>query len=155
LSLRHYLKSSADKQGPQKDKSYPDVRWKQRFENYEKALEQLTRVVKMYPSPGFTDVERTVCIKFFEMTYELSWKVMKDYLFEKGIAGIIGSKDAVRYAVSSEIIDEGGIWMQMVDSRNEIAHTYDEGKAQALCDKIVTCYYSRLCGFAAKMRTLS
>jgi nucleotidyltransferase substrate binding protein (TIGR01987 family) len=116
-------------------------------------LDQLTKVVEMYRSQIFTDMERTVCIKFFEMTYELAWNVMKDYLTESGIADIVGSKDAIRHAFSNGIIDEGDTWMQMVGSRNEIAHTYDEEKAKALCEKIITVYYDRLCSFSSKMET--
>ena len=93
----------------------------------------------------------TLCDKFFEMVFELAWKVMKDYLAEKGITGIIGSKDAIRQAFNNGIIDEGEIWLQMVDARNQTAHTYDEETAKTICAKIVTDYYNRFLCFSAKM----
>ena len=154
VSLRLYLRALAEERGLGKDAPLTDVRWKQRFDNYQRALGRLSQIVEMCRSPGFADLERTVCIKFFEMAHELAWKVMKDYLLEKGIDGIIGSKDAVRHAFSNGLIDDGEIWMQMIDARNEAVHTYDEEKARALCEKILAIYHDRLCCFAAKMETL-
>ena len=58
-----------------------DIRWKQRFMNYEKALDVLR---------NFTTVEKLNIreeqglIKAFEYTYELGWNAMKDFLLEKG-----------------------------------------------------------------------
>jgi dTDP-4-dehydrorhamnose reductase len=153
VSLRRYLGDLAEAQG-RKEEPRADVRWKHRFDNYRRALSRLSRIVEMCRSPGFADLEQTVCVKFFEMTHELAWKVMKDYLVEKGIDGIIGSKDAVRHAFNNGLIDDGEIWMQMIDARNEAVHTYDEEKAKALCEKIITVYHDRLRCFAVKMETL-
>jgi dTDP-4-dehydrorhamnose reductase len=154
ISLRHYLADVAKERGLGADAPRLDVRWKHRFDNYRKALGQLSRIVEMRRSPGFSDLERTVCIKFFEMTHELAWKVMKDYLLEKGIDGIIGSKDAIRHAFNNGLIDDGEIWMRMVEARNEAAHTYDEEKSRGLCEKIISAYHDRFCAFAARMETL-
>jgi dTDP-4-dehydrorhamnose reductase len=150
-SLIKYLRLSAKEQGLQKSTADADIRWKQRFDNYQKSMDHLTAIVKLYNSPGFSEIEQAACIKFFETAFELAWKVMKDYLSEKGIAGIIGSKDAIRHAFNNGIIDEGELWLQMVDSRNETVHTYDESAAKDLALKIAGRYYDKLRCFAARM----
>jgi nucleotidyltransferase substrate binding protein (TIGR01987 family) len=153
-SLIRYLQAAAKEAGLLNNERKSDVRWKQRFENYSKLLGQLTGVVGRYRSGFFTELERTACIKYYEMTFELAWKVMKDYLAESGIVGIVGSKDAIRQAFNYGIIDSGEIWMQMIESRNELVHLYDENTADAICAKIASRYHDVLRCFAAKLEKI-
>ena len=73
-----------------------DIRWKQRFANFEKAFITLKKAVLEIKNPS--DIEKEGTIQRFEFTHELAWNVMKDFLKEKGIQGLIGSKDATRNA---------------------------------------------------------
>ena len=59
-----------------------DIRWKQRFQNYEKAYLLLERNLNIAEP---SEVERAGIIQFFEMAFELAWKLMKDYLEEEGL----------------------------------------------------------------------
>jgi nucleotidyltransferase substrate binding protein (TIGR01987 family) len=114
-----------------------DIRWKQRFQNYRKALSYLTEAVGLSSSHGLSDMEQLSLIKAFELSFELAWNVMKDYLSMKGITGIIGSRDAIRQAFKAELITEGEIWMDMIDSRNLASHTYDGTTAGRLVETVV------------------
>jgi nucleotidyltransferase substrate binding protein (TIGR01987 family) len=131
-----------------------DIRWIQRFENYKKALSQLTRIIDLQSTRELSDVEKLGLIKAFELTFELAWNVIKDYLFVKGINGVIGSKDAIRQAFNAELIAEGQIWMNMVDSRNEATHTYDEETANIIVKTVCEQYYKEYTTFSQKMETL-
>jgi nucleotidyltransferase substrate binding protein (TIGR01987 family) len=127
-----------------------DIRWKQRFMNYEKALDVLR---------NFTSVEKLNIreeqglIKSFEYTYELGWNVMKDFLIEKGNNEIFGSKDAIRQAFKVGIIDNGEAWMNMVNDRNRTVHTYDHENAEIVVNNILTNHISAFENFYAKMKT--
>ena len=102
--------------------SEQDIRWKQRFSNYQKAYAKLAEVVKNNTLEQLTDLEKEGLIQRFEYTYELAWKVMKDYLEYQGITGITGSRDAIREAFQKELITNGENWMNMIKSRNQTTH---------------------------------
>jgi dTDP-4-dehydrorhamnose reductase len=148
LSLIRYLQPSYI------EKSIPittDIRWKQRYENYNNALARLTEVIQRYSNIEFDVIGVAACIKYFEMTFELAWKVMKDFLKEKGITEIIGSKDSIRHAVNNGILDAEETWMKMVESRNKIVHTYDEGFASELVTTIKDSYHNLFLVFSAQL----
>ena len=128
-----------------------DIRWKQRFQNYQKALATLKSAVELAASRELSDLEKQGVIKGFEFTYELAWNVMKDYLEEQGITDIIGSKNAIRYAFNEGLIADGEAWMNMVKDRNLASHVYDEETANDLYSAIVKNYYSLFNSFAERM----
>ena len=119
-----------------------DVRWKQRFSNFNKALAQLTNVIELNKQRPLTDIERQGLIKAYEFTYELAWNVMKDYFFYQGTVTITGSRDAIREAFLRELIVNGEAWMKMVADRNKTAHTYNEDVAKEVGHNILDIYYA-------------
>ncbi|MDR2434100.1 MAG: nucleotidyltransferase substrate binding protein [Treponema sp.] len=132
-----------------------DIRWKQRFQNYKKAFLTLKQAVDLAVSRELTDLEKQGMIQGFEFTFELAWNVMKDYLEDQGITDIIGSKGAVRHAYNKGLIQEGQVWMEMIESRNLSSHSYDENTAKALADAIINSYYVQFNAFAEKMNSLA
>jgi nucleotidyltransferase substrate binding protein (TIGR01987 family) len=61
-------------------------------------------------------------------------------LNSKGIIDIIGSKDTIRSAFKNGIIENGEIWFDMIDSRNNTAHVYDEESAEKISYIILNKY---------------
>jgi nucleotidyltransferase substrate binding protein (TIGR01987 family) len=131
-----------------------DVRWKQRFQNYNKVLATLNSALELAASRELSDLEKQGMIQGFEFTFELAWNVMKDYLEEQGITGIIGSKGAIRHAFSNGIIEDGQVWMDMIEGRNLAAHSYDEETAKKLVKSITDVFYNHLAALAEKMNNL-
>ena len=131
-----------------------DIRWKQRFQNYKKALVTMESAVDIANSRELSELEKQGVIQGFEFTFELAWNVMKDYLEEQGITGIIGSKNAVKQAFNNGLIENGEIWMDMIESRNISSHSYDEEIAEKLRQKIIEIFYNHLTAFAEKMNAL-
>lgn len=127
-----------------------DIRWKQRFENYNRALSQLEKAVMDVKNPS--DLEKEGTIQRFEFTHELAWKVMKDYLEYEGITGIVGSRSAVKEAFNKGLITDGEVWMNMLESRNKTVHTYQQEILEEEYLKIVDDYYPLLQAFSQKMQ---
>ena len=129
-----------------------DIRWKQRFSNFEKALAKLSEVIEK--NEELSDLEKEGVIQRFEFTHELSWNVMKDYLIYDGIQNVIGSRTATREAFNKNIISDGQVWMNMIDSRNKTSHTYVETILESEYENITKIYYPELVKFHLKMITL-
>ena len=117
-----------------------DIRWKQRFQNYEKAFFLLQRTLEI-ENPS--EVEKGGLIQFYEMSFELAWKLLKDYLYEQGF-NINSPREAIKQAYQSEVIDNGQEWIDALEDRNLTRHTYDEETAQKVVESIRASYYPLL-----------
>jgi len=109
-----------------------DIRWKQRFQNYEKAYLLLERNLNIAEP---SEVERAGIIQFFEMAFELAWKLMKDYLEEEGFV-VNSPKEAIKQAFQSDIIEDGHTWIDALNDRKLTTHIYEEETAVIVTEKI-------------------
>lgn len=134
--------------------SQMDVRWQQRLENYSRALEQLEEAVALSSTRPLSNLEKQGLIQAFEFTHELAWNVMKDYFFYQGQASITGSRDAAREAFNKGLISDGEAWMEMIKSRNQTSHTYNQAIANEIVDNITQRYYPCFQAFLNKMQEL-
>jgi nucleotidyltransferase substrate binding protein (TIGR01987 family) len=129
----------------QQDERQNDIRWKQRFQNYGKALYQLEQAVETYQNDE-RELIRAGIIQYFEFTHEQAWKVMKDFLEYEGMAGIVGSRSTTREAFQKGLIEEGQAWMDMLETRNITVHAYDP--------KIITAAYEQIIGINIRLLRL-
>jgi len=118
-----------------------DIRWKQRFQNFEKSLYLLTQALNI-EEPDI--IEKAGLIQFFEMTFELAWNTMKDYLQEEGFDGINTPRAAIKKAYEVSLIKDGHMWLKLLEDRNLTSHAYDEEKADIIHNLIAEKYYSLL-----------
>ena len=115
-----------------------DIRWQQRFINFNKAFEQLERFIQV---EELNEMEQQGLIKAFEYTYELGWKTLQDLLKEKGYLDITGPKPVMEQSFQDGYISDGKGWMRMHISRNLTAHAYDKTTAEEIIESIRTEYY--------------
>lgn len=131
----------------------PDIRWKQRFNQFEKAFALLQSAITI-KHPSVT--ERAGLIQFFEMAFELGWKLLKDFLEAEGYA-INSPRDAIKQGYQSQIIEAGHEWINALEDRNLTTHTYNEQTAELVERKIRQDYYPLLLSlkqtFTEKVRT--
>ena len=110
-----------------------EIRWKQRFENFDKSY----KLLKKYSNQEITtELERAGIIQFFEMTFELAWKVLKDYLESEGYM-VKSPRETVKQAFQIGLIDNGHIWIDALSNRNLTTHTYDEELATKMTSEIL------------------
>ena len=117
-----------------------EIRWKQRFENFDKSYKLLN---KYSDKPITTELERAGIIQFFEMTFELAWKVLKDYLESEGYT-VKSPRETVKQAFQIGLIDNGHVWIDALSNRNLTTHTYDEELANKMTNEILSAYIPEL-----------
>lgn len=115
-----------------------DIRWKQRFQNFEKAYNVFVRVSDI-ESPS--EAEKMGLIQAFEMVFELAWKILQDYLKDQGYV-VKGPKTVFKQAFQDGIVQDGQAWLEALDSRNQTVHMYDESKAEEMTSKIHDQYFA-------------
>ena len=132
----------------------PDIRWHQRLANYEKAFSRLAAAVELASQRPLSDLEKQGLIQAFEFTHELAWNVMKDYFAWQGTVDITGSRDATRESFSKGLVADGEGWMEMIRSRNQTSHTYNEEVANEIAARITGQYAPLFQGFLLRMQGL-
>lgn len=122
--------------------SSQDIRWIQRFNHYTKALSQLRGAVMLARERPLTRLEEQGLIQAFEFTHELAWNTLKDFLQSRGVQNLYGSKDTTRAAFKTGLIQNGEVWMEMIQSRNLTSHTYDETIAAQIASAVRNTYFT-------------
>lgn len=111
-----------------------------RYNTFCKSLQNLEKSKTADPKAAFV-LEGTVLN--FSLTFDISWKVMKDILIKKlGILDFaIGSpRETLQQAFTNKLIQDDR-WLQMLRLRNRLAHDYDGSCAAASFSEIINVYY--------------
>lgn len=116
------------------------IRWRQRFTNLENAflfLKEglLKEALDPYQEAGI--------IQSFEFTFELAWKTLKDFLESQG-STVVFPRDVIKEAFATQIIKDGHLWVEMLEKRNMLSHTYNRRKATDAVRLIKNHYYPGL-----------
>ena len=118
-----------------------ELRWKQRFQNFNKAFQVFQRRIDEHEKYPDNEAYQMALVKSFEIIQELSWKTLKDYLENEGVDVKDSPKDVFRHAFQNELILKIEPWMESVIKRNETNHTYDENILQETVRYITNDFY--------------
>ena len=119
---------------------YTSIRWKQRFQNFEKAFLSLQESQEAFKKDSHNLFIRDSIIQRYEYTIELAWKTLKDYLEEEGFANLSSPKKVMRQALKESFVTDP-LWIKALDDRNKTTHAYDEEMAKAIIKEINECYF--------------
>ena len=111
-----------------------------RYRTFCKSLKNLGKSLNADPKADFV-LEGTVLN--FNLTFDISWKVMKDILIKELeiLDFAIGSpRETLQQAFTNGIIDDDQ-WMKMLRVRNQLAHDYDGTFAAKKFQDIIKVYY--------------
>ena len=102
----------------------PDIRWKQRFQNFDRAFVLLRSAMEHGPE-ALNQLEKEGVVQRFEYCFELAWKTLKDYLEHDGfVFTVITPRQVLKDAFAAKILEDGNVWIDMLDHRNLLSHTY-------------------------------
>ena len=102
-----------------------DIRWKQRFQNFKRAFFLLEEALENGAS-SLNQLEKEGAIQRFEYCFELAWKTIKDYMESCGATfATVTPKTVLKDAFQAKVIEDGQVWIDMLNHRNLLAHTYN------------------------------
>lgn len=114
-----------------------DVRWLQRYESFQKACKRVLEITESdKKTADLSELEQEGLIQRFEYTFELSWKVLQDFLKYKGYEFVQGPNGTLQKAFEDGLISNHDAWRRMAKARVTTSHTYNEGEAAEIVQKI-------------------
>lgn len=120
----------------------PDIRWKQRFDNFDRAF-VLLREVCDRGIDSLSQLEKEGAIQRFEVAFELVWKTLKDYLEENGIVvNPVTPRNVIKEAFAAKLLDDAQVWIDMMLHRNLLSHTYDNTVFEAVLRAVIERYFA-------------
>lgn len=112
------------------------TRLTQRYQNFSKSLLLMEKSLEI-ENPSVT--ENAGIIQFYEMTFELGWKCLKDYFNEQGL-DVKYPREVIKTGIEKEVLKDGKEWMQALNDRNLTSHLYDEQAAMQAVISIRSVY---------------
>lgn len=122
-----------------------DRRWHQRFENLQRALKQLQAAITAHDARPDDELIVIALIKTYAFSFELSWKTLKDLLAWNGL-DVRLPREVLKQSFATGLIENGQTWIDMLEQRNLMAHTYDQARAQQAAALICERYWPELQG---------
>ena len=130
-------------------------RWQYRFDNYKRAYVLLSEAIDSDQKEHLSQLGKEGVIRRFGYCTELAWKTIKDYLESQGVVfAQITPRTVLKGAIASKLITHGQDWMEALDTRNAMSHTYDfkrfEQALEAIRQKYLNCFSGLYETLAAK-----
>ena len=120
-----------------------EIRWKQRFDNLNRALAQLQSALEAHQAMPENELFVIALIKAYEFSFELSWKTLKDLLAWNGVDARL-PREVLKQAFANGLLENGQLWIDMLEQRNLMAHTYDQARALQAAELISHSYWPAL-----------
>jgi nucleotidyltransferase substrate binding protein (TIGR01987 family) len=113
------------------------IRWKQRFQNYQQAFINLEDATKLNQ---YSKLEQAAFIQTFEFCFELAWKTLKDFLESEGIIAV-SPREVIKESFKANFIIDGHTWIDALEKRNLLTHTYSEEMSTQAVELIKDKYF--------------
>ena len=111
-----------------------------KFDNFSKALDNL--IGSSDYQPPYTPTIQAGIVALFKICYEQAWKMTKELLEYHGLNPdeFSSPRPITKLAFQHKMINDQKTWLDMLDSRNELTHTYSEEDSFEAINKIRTQY---------------
>ena len=128
-----------------------DARWQQRLQNLNRAYDCLLRACETAPED---ERQQAGILHFFQMTFELCWKTLKDKLADEGI-DVASPKETIKRSFAIGLITDAEPWLDALLTRNIFTHAYDEEMARLALQRVMEVYLPMVSACVQHLNTLS
>ena len=111
----------------------------EKVESFLKSVQRLQEAIEIYQQQSSNDIIRDGMIYSFKISFEFSWKALKEYLLDQGVANELNfPKQVLKTAYGNQMINDESVWLDMLESRNRTSHIYDDRIAAKIAKDIST-----------------
>jgi nucleotidyltransferase substrate binding protein (TIGR01987 family) len=130
-------------------------RWRRRLDEFGRMVDLLARTELIQSDRPLTEAEEAGMVQFFEMSVELAWKTLALQMRESGVLlHVMSPVPIFREAARLGLIDDPDRWMEAVERRNIMSHTYDPSAYRHLIADIGTCFLPMIIGLRRTLRVI-
>ena len=112
-----------------------------KYENFCSSLGNMKDIYN-YEEP-YDNVVLTGLVGLYEITFEQSWKMMKEILqshgYEEGATG--SPKIILKTAYKAGMIKDEGLWLRALQARNNVTHSYNQKIALGIVSEAKNEFY--------------
>ena len=112
-----------------------------KYENFCNSLSNMKDIYN-YEEP-YDNVVLTGLVGLYEITFEQSWKMMKEILqnhgYEEGATG--SPKIILKTAYKAGMIKDEELWLRALRARNNVTHSYNQKIALGIVNEAKTEFY--------------
>lgn len=112
-----------------------------KYENFCSSLGNMKDIYN-YKEP-YDNVVLTGLVGLYEITFEQSWKMMKEILqnhgYEEGATG--SPKIILKTAYKAGMIKDEELWLRALQARNNVTHSYNQKIALSIVSEAKTGFY--------------
>ncbi len=119
--------------------------------DFARAVEELKAALASHPR---SRLEQAGSIQYFEFCFELAWKTVRLFVSHQGLVGVESPRAALRTAFAQGWIDSEPIWLEMLEARNRMFHTYSAEAALVVFNRLAA-FLDALSALADKLRTVA
>lgn len=116
-----------------------------KYENFCQALANMKDIYN-YDEP-YDNVVLTGLVGLYEITFEQSWKMMKEILenhgYEEGATG--SPKIILKTAFKAGMIKDEELWLKALRERNNVTHSYNQKIALSIVTQAKEKFYDMFC----------
>lgn len=120
-----------------------------KYDNFCRALANLREGAAL--EEPYTVVEQTGIVGLFEICFEQAWKTMKEVLEAHGRFAGGSPRAIIKIAYQCGMIQHSDGWLELLDARNLLAHTYSQEQALSVIRKVKLEYLALLEGLKTEL----
>ncbi len=128
-----------------------EILWYRRLENFKKAFALFTRIVNQSEKDGQNEIIELAAILSFTQNFTLATDCLLKFFEDQGEIYLEPGKKIIRLAFRRGLIENGEIWMRMLETHKKEDTVFQKKIAQEISKEIIENFYPELLKLCKKL----